>query len=34
MGPLFVNEIISENTNLFLAFIIGIGFGLDRKSVV
>jgi len=27
MGPLFVNEIISENTNLFLAFIIGIGFG-------
>ncbi len=27
MGPLVVNEIISENTNLFLAFIIGIGFG-------
>jgi hypothetical protein len=27
MGPLFVNGIISENTNLFLAFIIGIGFG-------
>ena len=27
MGPLIVNEIISENTNLFLAFIIGIGFG-------
>jgi hypothetical protein len=27
MGPLAVNEIISENTNLFLAFIIGIGFG-------
>jgi len=27
MGPLSVNEIISENTNLFLAFIIGIGFG-------
>jgi hypothetical protein len=27
MGPLAVNEIITENTNLFLAFIIGIGFG-------
>jgi hypothetical protein len=27
MGPLSVNEIISENTNLFLAFIIGTGFG-------
>jgi len=27
MGPLSVNEIISENTNLFIAFIIGIGFG-------
>lgn len=27
MGPLVVNEIITENTNLFLAFIIGIGFG-------
>ncbi|NJK97757.1 MAG: YeeE/YedE family protein [Bacteroidales bacterium] len=27
MGPLAPNEIISENTNLFLAFIIGIGFG-------
>jgi uncharacterized protein len=27
MGPLSVNEIISANTNLFLAFIIGIGFG-------
>jgi hypothetical protein len=27
MGPLSVNEIISENTNLLLAFIIGIGFG-------
>lgn len=27
MGPLVINEIISENTNLFLAFIIGIGFG-------
>jgi uncharacterized protein len=27
MGPLVVNEIITENTNLFLAFVIGIGFG-------
>jgi uncharacterized protein len=27
MGPLSVNGLISENTNLFLAFIIGIGFG-------
>lgn len=27
MGPLAINEIISENTNLLLAFIIGIGFG-------
>lgn len=27
MGPLAVNEIISENTNFFLAFIIGIAFG-------
>lgn len=27
MGPLSVNELISTNTNLFLAFIIGIGFG-------
>ena len=27
MGPLSVNELISENTNLFLAFIIGIAFG-------
>ncbi|MFH0842462.1 MAG: YeeE/YedE thiosulfate transporter family protein [Bacteroidota bacterium] len=27
IGPLVINEIISENTNLFLAFIIGIGFG-------
>ena len=32
MGPLFVNEIISENTNLFLAFIIGIGFGFVLES--
>jgi len=27
MGPLVVNEIISENTNLLLAFFVGIGFG-------
>jgi uncharacterized protein len=27
MGPLSVNELISANTNLFLAFIVGIGFG-------
>lgn len=32
MGPLVVNEIISHNTNLFLAFIIGIGFGLVLES--
>ena len=27
MGPLAINELITENTNLFLAFLIGIGFG-------
>jgi len=27
MGPLAVNDIISQNTNFFLAFVIGIGFG-------
>ncbi len=32
MGPLAINEIISENTNLFLAFIIGIGFGFVLES--
>jgi uncharacterized protein len=32
MGPLVVNEIISENTNLFFAFIIGIGFGFVLES--
>jgi uncharacterized protein len=32
MGPLVVNEIISENTNLFLAFIIGICFGFVLES--
>jgi uncharacterized protein len=32
MGPLAVNEIISENTNFFLAFIIGTGFGFVLES--
>lgn len=32
MGPLIANEIISSNTNLFLAFIIGIGFGYVLES--
>src|SRR5512139_1412664 len=32
MGPLVVNEIISENTNMFLAFIIGIAFGFVLES--
>jgi len=32
MGPLAVNEIISENTNLFLAFLIGIAFGFVLES--
>ncbi len=32
MGPLVVNEIISDNTNLFLAFIIGIGFGFVLEA--
>jgi len=32
MGPLAVNEIISENTNFFLAFMIGIGFGFVLES--
>jgi hypothetical protein len=32
MGPLAINEIISENTNLFLAFLIGIGFGFVLES--
>jgi len=27
MGPLIVNDFISSNTNFFLAFLIGIGFG-------
>jgi len=32
MGPLVVNGIISENTNLLLAFFIGIGFGFVLES--
>lgn len=32
MGPLIVNEIISDNTNLLLAFFIGIGFGFVLES--
>ncbi len=32
MGPLVVNELISENTNLLLAFLIGIGFGFVLES--
>jgi len=32
MGPLAVNEIISENTNLFFAFLIGIGFGFILEA--
>jgi uncharacterized protein len=32
MGPLSFNGIISENTNLLLAFIIGIGFGFVLEN--
>ncbi|MDZ7742047.1 MAG: YeeE/YedE thiosulfate transporter family protein [Bacteroidota bacterium] len=32
MGPLIVNDIISSNTNLFLAFLIGIAFGFILES--
>jgi hypothetical protein len=32
MGPLISNNIISSDTNLFLAFIIGIGFGWVLES--
>jgi hypothetical protein len=32
MGPLVVNEIISENTNFLLAFFIGIAFGMVLES--
>ena len=32
MGPLIVNDIITSNTNLLLAFLIGIGFGFVLES--
>lgn len=32
MGPLSVNDIITQDTNLFLAFIIGIAFGFVLES--
>ena len=32
MGPLIVSDIITQNTNFFLAFIIGIGFGFVLES--
>ncbi|MEA3461367.1 MAG: YeeE/YedE thiosulfate transporter family protein [Bacteroidota bacterium] len=32
MGPLIINDIISQNTNFFLAFLIGIGFGFILES--
>jgi len=32
MGPLAVNELLSENTNLFLAFLIGIAFGFVLEA--
>jgi hypothetical protein len=32
MGPLSVNEIISENTNLLMAFFIGIAFGFVLEA--
>ncbi len=32
MGPLIVYDVISQNTNLFLAFFIGIGFGWVLES--
>jgi hypothetical protein len=32
MGPLVVNEIISQNTNFLMAFIIGIGFGFVLEA--
>lgn len=32
MGPLVINEIISQNTNFLIAFIIGIGFGFALES--
>jgi hypothetical protein len=32
MGPLIVNEIISQNANFLIAFFIGIGFGMVLES--
>jgi uncharacterized membrane protein YedE/YeeE len=32
MAPLIVNGIISQNTNLFLAFLVGMGFGFVLES--
>jgi len=32
MGPLIINDIISQNTNFLLAFLIGIGFGFVLES--
>lgn len=32
MGPLIVNDIITQNTNLLIAFLIGIGFGFVLES--
>ncbi|MCL3782154.1 sulfurtransferase [Prolixibacteraceae bacterium JC049] len=32
MGPFVITEIISENTNFLLAFVIGIGFGFVLES--
>ena len=32
MGPLIVNDIITQNTNFFLAFLIGTGFGFVLES--
>ena len=32
MGPLYLNNLISSDTNLLLAFIIGIGFGFVLES--
>jgi len=32
MGPLIINDIISQNTNFFLAFLIGIGYGFVLES--
>ena len=32
MGPLIINDILSQNTNFFMAFLIGIGFGFILES--